>query len=65
MNDCTEDSLICVLVAATILWQVGFGNIGLLLFTLPVALIAACVITRRLPKESRVTLAQKSGSLRK
>jgi hypothetical protein len=65
MKDCAEDSLIWMLIVATILWQVGFGSIGLLFFTLPVALIAACVITRLLPNGNRLTLAQKSGSLRK
>lgn len=58
MKDSTEDSLIWMLIAATVLWQIGFGTIGLLVVTMPLALIAACVI-------SRLTLGQKSSSLRK
>jgi hypothetical protein len=64
MKDCTEDSLIWMLIAATILWQVGFGRIGLLLLTLPLALIAACIMTRLFHGKNRLTLEQKRGSLR-
>jgi len=64
MKNRTEDSLIWMLIVATILWQAGFGMVGLLLFTLPLALIAACVVTRLFPDEDRLTTEQKSGSLR-
>lgn len=58
MKDSTEDWLIWMLIAGTVLWQIGFGNIDLVLFTMPLALIATCVI-------SRLMLGQKSSSLRK
>jgi hypothetical protein len=65
MKDCTEDSLIWMLIAATILWQAGAGKIALPLIKLPPALTAACVVTGRLlPVGNRLTLEQKSGSLR-
>jgi len=65
MKNYTEDSLIWMLIVATILWQAGSGAIGSLLITLPIALIATCVVTRLLPGQNRLTLEQKSGSLRK
>jgi hypothetical protein len=65
MKTCIEDSLIWMLIVATLLWQIGFGTTGVLVLTLPLALIAACVITRLFPGGKRLTLGQKSGSLRK
>ncbi len=65
MKDSTEDFLIWMLIAATVFWQIGFGTVGLFLVTLPLALIAAFVISRLFPRENRLTLEHKRGSLGK